>query len=61
VQHNANTYNDWIIDRGFVLVPVQQLAARCLLTMKDYPPSQTPGSFNLEKSQKMIESGTGGK
>jgi hypothetical protein len=23
--------------------------------MKDYPPSQTPGSFNLEKIQKQIE------
>ena len=60
-QHNANTYNDWGIDRGFVLLPMQQLAARFLLTMKDYPPSQTPGSFNLEKIQKMIESGAGGK
>jgi hypothetical protein len=30
-------------------------------TMKDYPPSQTPRSFNLEKIQKQIESATGGK
>jgi arylsulfatase len=44
-----------------VLVPVQQLVAKFLLTMKDYPPSQTPGSFNLKKIQKMIESGASGK
>jgi arylsulfatase len=56
-QHNSNTYNDWFLDRVYVLVPMQQLAARFLLTMKDYPPSQTPGSFNLEKIQKMIEAG----
>jgi arylsulfatase len=31
------------------------------MTMKDYPPSQTPGSFNLEKIQKQIEGATGGK
>jgi arylsulfatase len=60
-QHNSNTYNDWFLDRPFVLVPLQQLAANFLTTMKEYPPSQTPGSFNLEKIQKMIEAGTSGK
>ncbi len=56
-QHNSNTYNDWFLDRPFVVIPLQQLAGRFLMTMKDYPPSQTPGSFNLEKIQKMIEAG----
>jgi arylsulfatase len=59
-QHNSNTYNDWFLDRAFVLVPMQQMAGRFLMTMKDYPPSQTPGSFNLEKIQKMIEAGAKG-
>jgi hypothetical protein len=30
-------------------------------TMKDYPPSQTPGSFNLEKVQKQIEAAPDGE
>ncbi|HEY3965020.1 MAG TPA: arylsulfatase [Planctomycetaceae bacterium] len=60
-QHNSNTYNDWFLDRVFVLVPMQQLAGRFLVTMKEYPPSQTPGSFNLEKIQKQIESANGGQ
>jgi arylsulfatase len=60
-QHNSNTYNDWFLDRVFVLAPMQQLGAKFLLTMKDYPPSQTPGSFNLEKVQKQIEASLGGK
>lgn len=55
-QHNSNTYNDWFLDRAFVLVPMQQMAGEFLMTMKDYPPSQSPGSFNLEKIQKQIES-----
>jgi len=59
-QHNSNTYNDWFIDRAFVAVPLQSLAAKFLQSMKDYPPSQTPGSFNLEKIQKQLEAGTGG-
>ncbi len=57
-QHSSNTYNDWFLDRPFVVVPLQQLAGKFLMTMKEYPPSQTPGSFNLDKVQKMIESAT---
>ncbi|WP_346836571.1 arylsulfatase [Microbulbifer sp. SAOS-129_SWC] len=60
-QHNANTYYDWLLDHAFVLVPMQQYAAKFLKTMKEYPPSQTPGSFNLEKIQKQLESGITGK
>ncbi len=60
-QHNSNTYNDWFLDRVYVLMPMQQIAAKFLMTMKEYPPSQSPGSFNLEKVQKMIESAASGK
>ena len=60
-QHNSNTYNDWFLDRVFVLAPMQQLGAKFLMTMKDYPPSQTAGSFNLEKVQKQIEASLGGR
>ncbi|HEY7365965.1 MAG TPA: arylsulfatase [Methylomirabilota bacterium] len=60
-QHNANTYNDWFLDRPFVIVPLQALAARFLLSMKDYPPSQTPGSFNLGKIEEQLRSGMGAR
>jgi arylsulfatase len=56
-QHNSNTYNDWFLERAYILVPMQTLAAQFLQSMKDYPPSQTPGSFNLDKIQKQIEAG----
>ena len=59
-QHNANTYDDWFLDRVYILAPMKELAGRFLMTMKDYPPSQTPGSFNLEKVQKEIEAAMGG-
>jgi arylsulfatase len=39
---------------------MQQLGARFLTTMKEYPPSQRPGSFNLENVQRQIESALGG-
>jgi arylsulfatase len=54
-QHNSNTYNDWFMDRVFVLVPIQGLAAQFLMTMKEYPPSQSPGSFNLTKIEEQLK------
>jgi hypothetical protein len=60
-QHNSNTYNDWFLDRAFVIIPLQGLAAKFLQSMKDYPPSQSPGSFNLQKVQKQIEAAVGGR
>jgi arylsulfatase len=59
-QHNSNTYNDWFLDRAFVLVPLQGLAARFLKTMQEYPPSQSPGSFNLKKIEEQLRLGTSG-
>jgi arylsulfatase len=60
-QHNATIYNDWFLSRVFILAPMQQYAGKFLMTMKDYPPSQSPGSFNLEKVQKTIEASMGGQ
>ena len=60
-QHNSNTYNDWFLDRVFVIVPMQQLAANFLKSMQEYPPSQSPGSFNLEKIKKTIEDAARGR
>jgi len=60
-QHNSNTYNDWFLDRPFVIVPLQKFAGEFLMTMKEFPPSQTAGSFNLDKIQKQLEAGAGSK
>jgi arylsulfatase len=58
-QHNSNTYNDWFLSRAFVIVPLQALAAKFLETMKDYPPSQSPGSFNLTKIEQQLKGSIG--
>lgn len=59
-QHNANTYNDWFLERPYIIVPMQQICGKFLQTMTEYPPSQTPGSFNLEKIKKQIEEAASG-
>jgi arylsulfatase A-like enzyme len=58
-QHNANIYEDWFINHGFVIVPIQGLAAKFLQSMQDYPPSQSPGSFNLSKIEEKLKNASG--
>lgn len=61
-QHNSNTYHDWMIDRAFVLVPLQAVASEFLMSLKDYPPSQAPGDWSLDSLERQIrEMTTGGE
>ena len=55
-QHNANVYEDWTLSRPFIIAAAMQVATNFLTTLKDFPPSQTPGSFNLDFVKKRIES-----
>jgi arylsulfatase len=57
-QHNSNTYHDWMIDRAFVLVPLQGVASKFLMTLKEFPPSQKPGDWSLDSLEKQIKSMT---
>ena len=55
-QHNANVYEDWALDRPFIIFGAMGVATQFLTTLKEFPPSQTPGSFNLDNVRKRIES-----
>jgi arylsulfatase A-like enzyme len=57
----SNTYEDWYIDRAFIIIPIQGLAAQFLKTMEDFPPSQRPGSWNLSRIEENLRSSLGGK
>jgi arylsulfatase len=57
----SNTYWDWYIDHPYIIGPMQGVAAKFLMSMKEFPPSQTAGSWSLEKIQKQIEAGAVGK
>ena len=37
--------------------PGQALAAQFLTSMRDYPPSQSPGSFNLSAIEEKLKEG----
>jgi arylsulfatase A-like enzyme len=52
----SNTYEDWYIDRAYLLGPMQVVASKFLITLKDYPPSQTPGDWSLRSLEEQIKS-----
>lgn len=54
----SNTYYDWILDHGFLLVPAQAYVAKFLETFKDYPPRATAASFSLDKVMNKLETPT---
>ena len=54
-QHNSNTYEDWALDRVFILFGANKLAGQFVMTLREFPPSQTPGSFNLDTVMKQIQ------
>jgi arylsulfatase len=60
-QHNSNTYNDWLLDRVYIIFGANAIAVRWLSTLQEYPPSQTPGSFNLDAVRQQLESAAAAK
>ena len=45
----SNTYDDWFLDRVYLLLPAQTYVANFLGTFKEFPPRQKAASFNLDK------------
>jgi arylsulfatase len=44
-----------MIDRAYVLGPMQVVASKFLMSMKEFPPSQKPGDWSLESLEKQIK------
>ena len=45
----SNTYDDWWLDRAYLLVPAQTYVAQFLETFKEFPPRQKAASFSLDQ------------
>jgi arylsulfatase len=56
----SNTYYDWLLSQGYVIVAAQSVIGQFLASFKDYPPSQHAQSFSIdqiiEKMQRSLES-----
>jgi len=53
----SNTYHDYIIDRGFVMIPAQVMASEFLATFVDYPPRQKAASFSIDDAVAKLQAG----
>ena len=60
-QHNSNTYNDWLLDRVYIIFGANAQALQWLGTFREFPPSQKPGSFNLDALTKQLETAASSK
>jgi len=53
----SNTYDDWFLDRPYLLLPAQAYVAQFLATFQEFPPTQKPASFNLSHVMEKLSSG----
>ena len=53
-QHEAGDYVRWFVEHAFVLVPAQALVGQHLMSFKDFPPRQEPGSFSVEQAMEKL-------
>ena len=45
----SNTYWDWTLSQGYVLLAAQSVVGKFLATFKEYPPSQHAASFSVDQ------------
>lgn len=55
--HDSNTYEDWWVRRVFLMVPAQAYVGNYLKTFKEFPPSQKPAVFNLDRVMDLLYKG----
>jgi arylsulfatase len=53
----SNTYYDWLIDRAWLVVPAQAYAAQMLQSLVEFPPTQKPASFTIDKLMERLQAG----
>jgi arylsulfatase A-like enzyme len=52
----SNTYDDWFLERSFLLIAAKDYVGKFMMTFKEYPPRQKAGSFNLDKVMEQLTS-----
>ncbi|UXN65654.1 arylsulfatase [Phyllobacterium sp. A18/5-2] len=59
-QHESDQYDNWRLDRTYLLVPAQAFVGEHLQSYVEFPPRQKPGSFSLDQVlAKLHEAGSG--
>jgi arylsulfatase len=53
-QFESGDYVRWYIDHAFVFVPAQAIVAQHLVSFREFPPRQPPGSFNVQQAMEKL-------
>jgi arylsulfatase len=51
----SNTYYDWVLDRVFLLYPMNDIVGGFLQTFLEYPPRMKAASFTVDQAQAKLE------
>jgi arylsulfatase len=57
--HETIGYDQWRMERIFMLAPGAAYVGKFLGSFKEFPPRQKPGSFNLDRVLESLEAGAG--
>jgi arylsulfatase len=58
----SNTYWDWMLSKGYMIMAAQGLVGRFLDTFRAFPPRQKAASFTIDQAmEKMEEAAFGGR
>ncbi len=57
---NAMGYQQWYMERMFLIAPAGAYVGQWLQSFKEFPPRQKPGSFNLERVMEAVMQNQGG-
>jgi arylsulfatase len=55
--HEGMDYPRWRVEHLFVMVPAQEFVGKFLATFKEFPPSQKPGSFSIDRALEALQAG----
>jgi arylsulfatase len=55
-QYEAGDYVRRNVEHAFVFVPAQAIVAQHLVSFRDFPPRQPPGSFNVQQAIEKLRS-----
>jgi arylsulfatase len=56
----SNSYWDWSLHKGFMVLGMQSLVAKFMETFKDFPPRQKAASFTIDQAKDKMEAAAGG-
>jgi arylsulfatase len=58
--HEGIGYEQWRLERVFLLVPAQAFVAKWLQSFKEFPPRQKPASFSIDQVMEKLSNPVGG-